>query len=76
MTKEDIENMPSGRVLLRWQTPKGSHQKMRVVRPVTYQSCDICNEGIAGNAVKTEMGGNKTVLTQCPDCALCELSER
>ena len=75
ITAQEIESYPSGRVLKRWQTPQGRHEKMRIVKPITYQSCDECHEGITGKAVKTETGGNITLHTQCPVCAAMELND-
>lgn len=75
ITAEQIEQLPSGRVLKRWKTPKGKWEKMRVVKPVKYQSCDECHEGITNNAVKTESGGSLTIHTQCPACAAEELND-
>lgn len=75
ITAELIELMPVGRVLKRWQTPRGQHQKMRVVLPVTYNVCDTCDSEIMNKSVKTEMGGSRTVLAQCPTCAAKELND-
>jgi len=75
ITAQDIENMPIGRVLKRWTTPKGSHQKMRVVKPFSLCACDICHKGILNKSVKTESGGSIAILVQCPDCAAKELND-
>lgn len=68
MTPEEIRAMPSGRVLKR----DGKH-KLRVVRPAHLNTCDICHEGVEGNMCKWEKGGNITLLSLCPDCAIDEL---
>lgn len=70
---EALSVMPSGRVIHRWLTPKGSHAKMRIVKPVRHNICDLCFKDIEGNAVKTESGGNITILTQCLKCASDEV---
>lgn len=74
MTEQQIEAMPPGRVLKRWITPSGQHQKMRIVKPRTYFDCDDCGKEIKGIAVKTEYAAAVTILTQCPKCAAKELS--
>lgn len=65
---EDIEKMPSGRVLLR-----DGKKKLRVVKPAKLNKCEICFNGILNNTCKWESGGNVTILTLCPACALEEI---
>jgi hypothetical protein len=74
ITVEEVKSLPSGRVLHRWKTPKGSHQKMRLTKSIVYRTCDICKHPIEGLCVKTEAGGNHTLLTQCIGCAVDELN--
>lgn len=67
MGRDEILALPSGRVLER----VSKKIKVRIVQPAVLNKCEICFRGTDGEKmIKTEMGGNITILTECVDCYL------
>ena len=53
ITAEQIEQLPSGRVLKRWKTPKGKWEKMRVGTKSSHKTFKDVRHLIANKAQKT-----------------------
>jgi superfamily II helicase len=74
MTLEELQTKYPGYVVKRWQTPRGRHIRMRVVKAARYSECEICRECNV-NVVKTETSSATTLFTYCFKCALEVINE-
>lgn len=67
ITKEDIEQMHTGRVLRRYMK-YGIHSKMRVFKPFKKVDCDDCGLPDVKLGTRIQKGGLPYGKVRCPSC--------
>lgn len=68
LSMEQLKGMHSGRVILRQ-----GKKRLRIVKPSTLKTCEICQSENNSMMAKWESGGNVTILSLCFSCALEEI---
>ena len=75
LTKEEIQQMPSGFLLPKKEATVGLKLRMRIAESDSYIVCDLCGKDHLRKFVEIETPLGDVVNVTCLDCALAEVNQ-